>query len=69
MQWQNNGVNHPRSEDMKECILLCQECKNILKPEDVIKDGRWGHVCREKKFRREHRCESYVETYEKKEPQ
>lgn len=54
---------------MKECILLCQECKNILKPEDVIKDGRWGHVCREKKFRREHRCESYVETYEKKEPQ
>lgn len=54
------------SQKPKECILLCEECRSLLSLKDITPDGKWGHVCRAKKYRQEHRCESYVECYEKR---
>lgn len=53
---------------MDKRILVCEECKKILSLQDIAPNPRWawGHVCRARKYRKEHRCESYVETYEKK---
>lgn len=50
---------------MKECLLVCEECMAIFKPEELTPDGKWAHKCKEKKFRRETRCESYIDTYVK----
>lgn len=45
------------------CVLICEECTSLLSWKDISPDGKWGHVCRAKNFRKEHRCESYVDTY------
>lgn len=47
----------------KEIILLCEECRSLLSWKDITPDGKCGHVCRMKKYRQEHRCESFIEEY------
>lgn len=53
------------NEKIKTYILLCEECRNILSWKDIPPDGKWGHICRAKKYKQEHRCESYTEQYVK----
>lgn len=49
-----------------DCILLCEECRNILSLKDMTTDSVDGyHVCRMKKYRETHYCESYVAVYER----
>lgn len=69
MPTENNGltktVNRDRRWVVKEQIIICEECMGIFSFEEIKPDGKWGHICKEKKFRKEVRCESYLETYTK----
>jgi len=47
-------------------IWVCEECNAIFTDEEVRKcmsDGKWGHTCKAKKYKEEHRCESYCQKY------
>lgn len=49
---------------MERSIYLCEECNVVLtEPEAKGQDAKWGHVCKAKKFKLEHRCEAYVQKY------
>lgn len=50
---------------MPEEILVCEECCKILTKEDVSPKDHGYHVCRMKKYKEEHYCESYVVKYER----
>jgi hypothetical protein len=45
-------------------IFRCEECSCVF-DHDVRKDNdaKWGHICKAKNFRRETRCESYLDKY------
>ena len=51
-----------------DCIYMCEECEATFS-HDVRKDddGKWGHICKAKNFREEHRCESFLNKYVKEE--
>ncbi len=51
-------------EELKSCIYKCEECSCVF-DHDVRKDedGEWGHICNAKKYKKEHRCESYLYKY------
>jgi len=47
-------------------IWVCEECNYVFSDEEIRKDivtGRWGHLCKMKKYRTEVRCESYLTPY------
>jgi hypothetical protein len=49
-----------------ERIWICEECNCMFTEDEVIKDessGKWGHICKAKKYKEEHRCESYLKPY------
>jgi len=52
-------------EISNDCIGICEECCKSFMYEEMIRldDAKWGHVCKEKQFKREHRCESYIKIY------
>lgn len=55
----NSKVNQKR-------IWSCGECPAIFSEEDLRTDAetkKWGHVCKCKKYKTEHRCESYLTPY------
>lgn len=45
------------------CILVCEECMALFSWKEITPDGKWGHICKMKKYREEHRCESFIDTY------
>lgn len=54
------------TEPQPSRIWACEECPSIFADEELRRDvatGKWGHVCKAKKFRKEVRCESYCEPY------
>lgn len=44
-------------------LLVCEECNKILKRSELLQDDKWGHICKLKNYRTEHRCESYITDY------
>lgn len=50
-------------KDTNEYIAVCEECNKIFFFDELQEDGKWGHLCKEKKFKKEHRCESYRKLY------
>jgi hypothetical protein len=49
-----------------DCIGLCEECLKMFTPDEMRRDSlscKWGHLCKEKNFKQEHRCESYIKLY------
>ena len=52
-----------KAELKPEEIKRCEECCAVFEPKELAQDGKWGHVCRAKNFRKEHRCESYLNKY------
>ena len=50
----------------EERIWVCEECNVVFTEDEVMKDReivRWGHLCKQKKYKKEHRCEAYLKTY------
>lgn len=48
------------------CLGICEECLKSFTPDEMIRNSfscKWGHPCKEKNFRSEHRCESYIKLY------
>ena len=53
------------SEELDK-VWICEECNQVFANEEKVKDcakGLWGHICKAKKYKEEHRCESYLEPY------
>lgn len=46
-----------------EYIGVCEECSALFRYPELLPDGEWGHVCKMKKYKEEHRCESYRMLY------
>ena len=47
-------------------IFVCEECQQVFSHEEILADackGEWGHKCKMKKYKEEHRCESYLRPY------
>lgn len=47
-------------------VWICEECHANFTDKEIWDDqrrGEWGHICRMKKYKEEHRCESYLESY------
>lgn len=56
---------HNTKED-DERIFVCEECQAVFSDKEIRKDvalGKWGHICKEKKFKKEHRCESFLRAF------
>lgn len=52
----------------KPVVYVCEECNHILTAKEIQDDnasGKWGHTCKSKKYRKECRCESYLQPYTK----
>jgi hypothetical protein len=49
---------------MKKALFICEECQAVF-DRDVRRDndGKWGHICKDKKYKSGHRCESYLDKY------
>jgi hypothetical protein len=48
-----------------ECVGICEECDAVFNCQEMNPDGKWGHTCKAKKYKEEHRCESYLNKYSK----
>ena len=47
-------------------IFVCEECRCMFTDDEIRKDissGKWGHICKAKKYKEEHRCEAYFVAY------
>lgn len=47
-------------------IFVCEECDCVFADEEIRRDmatNKWGHSCKAKKFKKEVRCESHLESY------
>ena len=47
-------------------IWVCEECNRTFQDDEARKDcaqGKWGHSCKAKAYKRETRCESHLEPY------
>lgn len=44
-------------------IKVCDECLRVFCPEEGLEDGKWGHLCKMRNYKVEHRCESYLQEY------
>jgi len=45
---------------MSEPQWECDECYALFTQEEKDRDVPWGHICKEKKFRKPIYCESYL---------
>ena len=46
-----------------EWIGICEECRVKFESDELERDSKPGHKCKMKKYREEHRCESYIHKY------
>ena len=47
-----------------DTIKICEECRAVFRDQKELEgQGGWGHVCKQKKYKEEHRCESYCDVY------
>jgi hypothetical protein len=47
-------------------IWVCEECNCMFSDEEIRKDitsGKWGHICKARNYKEEHRCESHLEPF------
>ena len=44
-------------------IWVCEECHRVFIKGEICPDNKWGHLCKMKAYKNEHRCESYLESF------
>lgn len=44
-------------------LYRCEECHCVFEKDVRKEDGKWGHLCRARNYKEEHRCESYLQKY------
>lgn len=58
--------SYHNTRENKDRVFVCEECKCLFTDEEIRKDVddiKWGHICKAKKYKKEHRCESYLTAY------
>lgn len=53
-------------EITNDCIGICEECCKSFEPDEIRMNRlscAWGHPCKMKDYKSEHRCESYIRIY------
>lgn len=49
-----------------ERVFICEDCQVVFTDEEIRRDidsRKWGHLCKEKKYKKEHRCESFLRAF------
>ena len=47
-------------------LHVCEECECSFADEELRRDyakGEWGHKCKDRKYKKEVRCESFLQPY------
>lgn len=58
--------SYHNTQENKDRIYICEECGCKFSDCEIRKDvsaKKVGHICKEKKYKYEHRCESYLIAY------
>jgi hypothetical protein len=58
--------SYHNTQENPERILMCEECQCVFTDSEIrndVSDKKWGHVCKMRKYKKEHRCEAYLVAY------
>jgi hypothetical protein len=58
--------SYHNTQENKDRIFVCEECNVVFADEEIrrfIGNTLWGHPCKMREYKKEHRCEAFLKAY------